>query len=293
MQIESIKMFCDAAAERSFSKAAAENGVTQPMVSQAVNSIEKHFDLSLIDRSRRPWNLTEEGKIFFDGAREIVERFLALENALGGRNHKMHSIVRVGAIYSVVLCGMDKYIEAFRYLKPGVEVHIEYLHPDRVYKEVLDEKIDFGIVSFPRASRELAVIPWRKEKMVLVSRPGSPFSDKESVDPASLDGVRFTGFDRGLVIRREVDKFLKKFNASVGVDPEFDNIEAIKRSVENSDRISILPEPSLETEIREKRLCKTKLGNSEFYRPLGIIYRKNKKITGNTLSFIDTLEEND
>ena len=56
-------------------------------------------------------------------------------------------------------------------------MHIEYLHPDRVLERVLDGAADLGLVSFPRESPKLAVLPWREEIMVLASSPAHPDKD--------------------------------------------------------------------------------------------------------------------
>src|SRR5262249_41418443 len=50
--------------------------------------------------------------------------------------------------------------------------------------------------------------------------------------------------DKGLVIRREVDRFLRSLDVTVAVEHEFDNIENIKKAVE-IDGVALLPEPTL------------------------------------------------
>ena len=58
MQLEAMKIFCDLATLRSFSKAAAANERSQPAVSRIVHELEKRLGGKLIDRSHRPLLLT-------------------------------------------------------------------------------------------------------------------------------------------------------------------------------------------------------------------------------------------
>src|SRR5438309_841157 len=101
MQIESLKIFCDVARYRSYSRAAHANGVTQSAASQAVHSLEKHLDVQLIDRSRRPLRLTPPGRLFFEGCQRVVEQYLELEASLRNTQAQLETTVRVAAIYSV------------------------------------------------------------------------------------------------------------------------------------------------------------------------------------------------
>ena len=75
MQLETLRLYCDVVRLRSFSRGAQANDVLQSSASQAVQNIEEALGVSLIDRSCRPWELTEEGKLFYDGCREVLEKY--------------------------------------------------------------------------------------------------------------------------------------------------------------------------------------------------------------------------
>ena len=77
---------------------------------------------------------------------------------------------------------------------------VEYLRPDRIYAAVMEERADLGLVSYPEATREINVIPWRSEEMVVAASPFHPLSVSESIRPQELAGVDFVGFDEDLPI---------------------------------------------------------------------------------------------
>ena len=293
MQFESLKVFCDVARNRSFSQAAAANHVSQSAASQIVLQLEKRLGVKLIDRSTRPLQLTREGQVYYDGCRGLVAQYLEVEAAVRNLQSEIPVAVQVAAIYSVGLRDMTQYVERFAQQQPHAQVHIEYLHPDRVYEKVLQGTADLGLVSFPRKSRELEAIAWRQEEMVLACAHGHPLAAHPVVRPEQLVGEKFVAFDRGLMIRREVDRFLRDHAVSPEVVLEFDNIENIKKAVEISAGVSLLPRPTLEREIEAGTLAATPLANSGFVRPLGIIIRRNHNRSATVQRFIELLLQPD
>jgi DNA-binding transcriptional LysR family regulator len=291
MQLDTLKTYCDIVRLNSFSRGAHENQLTQSAASQMVHHLEEHLGAVLIDRSHRPWKLTNEGKLFYEGCRDVLERYYNLENQVKNLYEEVNSVVRIACIYSVGLRHMSQYVESFSRAYPRVRIHIEYLHPDRVYEGVLNENMDLGIVSFPQSRRELSVIPWRSETMILACAPEHRFAQLTQISPAQISGERFVGFDKNLVIRKEIDRFLKKHQVEVEVVLEFDNIEAIKRAVEIASGISILPRPTLDREIGTRALVAVPLTTKEFVRPLGIIHRRGRKFNSNITRFIELLKQ--
>lgn len=298
MQFESLKIFCDVARHRSFSRAAQANGVTQSAASQIVHQLELRLgedgnSVQLINRATRPLQLTPLGQAYYEGCKGLVEQYLELEASIKKSHAETATVVEVAAIYSVGLGDMGQYVERFKALQPNARVHIEYLHPDRVYDKVLEGTADFGLVSFPRKVRSLECAPWRDEEMVLVCAPTHPLAQRKSVKPAELAGLPYIGFDRNLVIRREVDRFLRDQAVTVDVVLEFDNIENIKKAVEISAGVALLPEPTLRREVQAGTLAALPLVGGKLTRPLGVIRHRHRKLSATALRFIDLLRQND
>ncbi len=289
MQVESLKIFCDVASLGSFSLGAEANGVLQSAASQAVSQLEKRLGVRLIDRSRRPWQLTADGKLFYEGCRDVLARYRDLEARVRRRHADADAVVRVAAIYSVGLGDMSQYIRRFSESNARARVQVSYLHPDQVYESVLEEKADLGIVSFPQRQRELTVIPWREEPMVMACPPQHRLAGRKKIALAEIAGEKFVGFDRGLVIRKQVDRFLKQHGVQVEVVVEFDNIEAIKRAVEVASGISVLPGPTLDREVKVGTLAAVPFTPDEFVRPLGIIHRRGRELYPSIRLFVELL----
>lgn len=296
MQFEALKVFCDVARNQSFSRAADANEISQSAVSQIVNQLEKRLGVQLVDRSRRPLQLTHSGKAYYDGCKKLVDQYLEVEASIrhgnGGDRH-LEVPIRVAAIYSVGLRDMSQYVQRFVGQQPGVQIEIEYLHPDRVTERVLDGTADFGLISFPEPSRKLTAIPWREEEMVVACSPTHPFVAEGGIALSRLNGLKYVGFDKDLVIRRKVDRFLRDHGVSVDVVLEFDNVENIKQAIEIAAGVALLPLPALHREVRAGTIAAIPLKDARFVRPLGILHRRAPKPSAAAQRFIELLRQPD
>src|SRR5215475_14309147 len=173
MHIETLKTFCDLIETGSFSKAAALNFVSQSAVSQQVKSLEQRFDQRLIERGRAPRGVTptEAGKIFYAECKEILERFSALEERMRVKSSAISGSIKVATVYSIGLHELPPYVKQFIKAHPQVKIQIEYSRADKVYEACLNNTIDFGIVALPLRRPNLAVIPFRDDKLVIVCNP--------------------------------------------------------------------------------------------------------------------------
>ncbi len=289
VQIKSLKVFCDVVRLRSFSRAADENEISQSAASQMVHHLEERLNVKLIDRSKRPFILTSEGEAYYEGCRGLVDKYLALEDRIRSLQGQVAGRVRVASIYSVGLHHMAAYLKTFLGRYPKANVRLEYLHPQRVYRSIENDTSDLGLVSYPKESRRVKVIPWRSEPMVLVCAPRHPLGQLEQADLQDLQGVSMVGFVDGLTIRREIDKALAAQRVEAEMAMEFDNIETIKRAIEIDAGVALLPEPTVLREVAAGSLCAIPLIGQPLNRPLGIIHRRGKEMSSTARRFIDLL----
>ena len=290
MRIEVFRLFLDVARLSSFSEAAERNNMAQSTVSQAINQLEKEFGSILIDRSRRPWKLTPQGEVFSNGCRTLIKQYDDLKKRVLAYPDSGDSVLRVGSIYSAGLRHMNMYVKKYKEQHPAVEIELEFLHPDHVLEKVREGELDIGILSFPKTVRDLNIVPWHEELMVLACNPDHPFRHEEEMAPERIAGEKFIAFKRGLNIRKEVDRFIKEAGVAVEVVLEFDNIESMKRAVEAGYGVSILPRPTFEAEIRRGSLHAVHFKDLNFVRPLGILTRRSNRPDGNVTQFVEFLK---
>ncbi len=289
MQLGSLKVFCDVARHRSFSLAAQSNDITQSAASQIVSQLEKRMNVQLIDRSTRPLQLTPLGQTFFDGCKRLLEQYTELESKIRNAQQQLAGTVQVAAIYSVGLTDMGNIVKQFAQEQPDAEVHIEYIHPDQVYEKVTDGTADLGLVSFPRKSPKLVSQPWRDEEMLVVCPPKHELARHVAIEPNLLTDQKFVHFDRGLLIRRKIDRLFRQNQVVVDVVLEFDSIENIKQAVAIGAGIALLPEPTVRSEIRSRHLVARPLYGCGLTRSLGIIQRRRQTLNSAAQRFLELL----
>jgi LysR family transcriptional regulator, transcriptional activator of the cysJI operon len=295
---ENLRLFRDIAQTRSYSKGAAMNELSQSAATQHVQELEKSMGVTLLDRSRRPLTITAAGQLYLEYCREALRHKEQFEGELERLKNDVEGTVRVASIYSVGLSEMVELEKEFGRRQPSASLEVEYLRPEKVYEAVLADEADLGLVSYPESSREITVIPWRQEEMVLAASPfhelaarAAASSNGGRIKPEELDGVEFIGFDEELPIRREVDRFLRSHGAEVNEILHFDNLQMIKEAVAHKVGVSIMPARVLLDEMQQGRLVSIPIEAPELYRPLGIIHRRRKRFQRVAQAFLDLLCE--
>jgi DNA-binding transcriptional LysR family regulator len=292
MAHETLKLFRDIAQTRSFSRGAALNSVSQSAASQQVQELEHELGIELLDRSTRPLVVTAAGHLYSEYCRDVLRRREDFNVALDRMKQEVVGTVRVASIYSVGLSEMVQLEQEFGRRLPDAKLEVEYLRPEKVYGSVLSDGADLGLVSYPEPSREITVIPWRREEMVVAASPYHPLAQVEGpVELKDLDGVDFIGFDDDLPIARDIERFLSGQGIKVNITLHFDNIQMIKEAVVHRVGVSIMPERIMKDEIGQGRLVAIPIAAQELYRPLGIIHRKKKRFYPVAQAFLELLCE--
>jgi DNA-binding transcriptional LysR family regulator len=291
MQIESLKVFCDLAETESFTKAAQVNHVTQSAVSQQISSLERAFKSLLIERSKKKFRLTREGQVLYEFSKQIIQTYDGLHHRLQELKDIISGTIRVATIYSIGLHDLPPYLKKFLKSYPTVNVHVEYRRSNQVYEDVLGNVVDLGLVAYPAKDAKLEIVPLRKDPLVLICHPQHPFAKLKSTKLKSIAGQKFVGFEPDIPTRKALDKILKECDVTVKTVMEFDNIETVKRAVEIDAGISIVPESTIAQEVSKQTLAALKLDDGDFFRPLAVIYKKNKVLSPAMKQFITVLKE--
>ena len=290
MQIESLKVFCDLAETESFTKAAQVNSVTQSAVSQTITALERQFKSLLIERSKKNFRLTAEGEVLYDFSKRILQHY----EAIGSKMQDMHGVlagnIQVVTVYSIGLYDLPPYVKRFLKDSPGVNVHVEYRHANQVYKDVLGNVVDLGLVAFPERDAKLESVPFRHDPLVLGCPPQHPLAKLKSVKLKALTGQKFVGFEPDIPTRKAVDRMLKEAGVKAEYAMLFDNIETVKRAVEIGTGVAILPEQTIRGEVADQTIAAVRL-EGDYFRPLAVLYKKGKVLSPAMKAFIKLLKE--
>ena len=289
MQIENFKIFADLVETKSFSKAAKLNGITQSAVSQQARSMERNFKTLMVDRSQKQFNLTREGQRIYEASKEILHVYEKLGSELQEMKKIISGTIRLSTIYSIGLHELPPYIKRFLQEYPSVNVRIEYRRSNLVYEDILHNAVDFGLVAFPQKTRQIEMLPFRNDRLVLITHPNHALANAVEVDLKTLAGQKFIGFDPDIPTRKAIDLIFRDNKLDITPVMEFDNIETVKRAVEIDHGIAIVPQATVQQEVRQGSLIAIPFKGKEFTRPLSVLYRKGRVLTPAMKKFIEML----
>jgi len=291
MEFDRLKLFIDISHSRSVSRGAAENGISQSAASQHLQELEKQLGAVLLDRGSRPLIVTEAGKLYLQMCRDMLRSRDDFRVALEKLKGDVEGTVRVASIYSVGLSEMSQLEEEFSRRYPDARLEVEYLRPEKVYEAVVTDRADLGLLSYPEPTKEVTVLPWREEEMVVAVSPYHPLSACADLQPQDLEGHDFIAFDEDLPIRRDIDRFLREHHVRVNVRLHFDNLQMIKEAVAHGEGVSIMPARVMQEEVGQGRLVPIPISKLELFRPVGIVHRKKKRFHRAAQAFLDLLRE--
>jgi DNA-binding transcriptional LysR family regulator len=291
VDLERAKLFRDIAQTRSVSKGAKQNGISQSAASQHLQDLEQQLGLPLLDRGSRPLIVTDAGKLYLELCRDVLRCQDEFQAALERMKTEVEGTVRVASIYSVGLSEMSQLEQEFSRRYPEAHLEVEYLRPEKVYEAVVTDHADLGLLSYPEATKEVTVLPWRQEEMVVAASPYHALAEKSEVRPEDLNGLDFVGFDEDLPIRRDIDRFLREHHVEVNLTLHFDNLQMIKEAVAHGEGVSIMPARIMEEEVKQGRLVPIPISSLRLYRPVGIVHRRKKRFHRAGQAFLELLRE--
>lgn len=267
------------------------NGITQSAVSQQVRSLEKRFRVKLIERGRKNFSLTPEGRAFLQASHQVMSIIEDLE----GRIHNLQNLVAgelcISTIFSIGLHELPPYLKIFRQVHPQLDVRVEYRRPSEVYLSVLDGRADIGLVAYPSPRRGLKAMTFWSDRLVLICSPSHPLASRRKIPLSALQDEKFIAFEPDLPTRREVDRKLRSEGVKVKLVLEFDNIETVKRAVEIENGVSIVPEAAVRDKVEAGVLAAVELSDPSLRRPLGALIRRSARISPALREFLALLDK--
>jgi DNA-binding transcriptional LysR family regulator len=292
MNIETLKIFCDLVELRSFSHTAEKHLLSQSAVSQQLAQMELTLKCQLLDRKKRPIELTKEGQLLYQASKDILERFEHLKSELNALKSSIGDRINVAAIFSIGMHTLPDYVKTFMVSYPtNIHVHVEYFSAEKIYELVLSGDVDIGLVAVPKKDKRLDLYEFENEPLVLVCSPKHPLANESSVDIHKLQFEKFIAFEKNVPTRMWIDSILGRYNVIVRPIMEFDNIETVKRAVEINSGVSILPRTAIHQEIEGGTIKAIPFSNENFTRPTGIIVRKGKIFGQAGRYFIELLQK--
>jgi DNA-binding transcriptional LysR family regulator len=118
-----------------------------------------------------------------------------------------------------------------------------------------------------------------------------PFAKLKGVKLKTLSGQKFVNFEADIPTRKALDRVFRERRIQVDSVMEFDNIETVKRAVEIDAGISIVPQSTVLQEVAKETLVSVPVEDAVLFRPIAVLYKKNKVLSPAMKQFIATLKQ--
>jgi len=139
---DELQVFVSVIENGSISAAAEQIGQTPSAISRALSRLEAKLGTTLLNRTTRRMDLTEEGKFFLERARQILGQMEALEERMSLRQQTPCGRLRINAASPFMLHCIVPYVAEFRALYPDIQLE---LNSNDLIIDLLEHSTDVAI----------------------------------------------------------------------------------------------------------------------------------------------------
>jgi DNA-binding transcriptional LysR family regulator len=286
MDFDQLETFLEVARHASFSRAAEKRFRTQPAISTQIRALEEEVGARLLDRSGGRVALTAPGKVFQRYAEEALESRRAALAALGEMERVPRGEIVVGANEATCLHILPEVFADFKKQYASVAVSIHRSERARIMEAIIDNSVDFGVVSLPVADNRLTVVPIHRDELVVIVPPRHPLAKRKNV--AVADVVRYPLLlPKAGRTRDAIEDLFHARQLKPNVSMELDSSELLKRFVAADVGVGFIARSNVAEDVRAKVLAALPLADAQIKRDLALVFRKDKALSRAALAFID------
>jgi len=285
-RFQQLRGFCYAASSGSISKAAKRMNLSQPAVSQQIQSLESELSVTLFVRRGSRIQLTHEGELLYEMASTLIEQFESLDEQFRFRRLEVdEGHIEVAAGTSTILYFLPKHVEEFHRAYPKIEVRLHNVTGLEGLEQLRTGLVDFAVGPLMSVPEDIEFHPIVSYEPVVITCLGHPLAYR----PLSLKEIsRYPLIlpPRGLSTWNLVDAAFKEHGLSYQVAMEVGGWEVIKKYVEMDLGISLII--SIGISGHEKLEV---LPAGEFFpkRTYGVVLRKGRILTPQAKKFVGLL----
>lgn len=286
MDFDQLETFIEVARLSSFSRAAEKRFRTQPAISSQIRSLEEEVGAKLLDRSGGRVSVTASGKLFLKFAEETLDARKAVVTAIAETERVPRGEIVVGANEGTCLHILPEVFAEFKKQYPDVSVSIKRADYSKVLESVIDNSVDFGVVSMPITDPRLTAVLIHKDELVLIAPPRHPLAKLKSASAADIAQYPLVMPKVGHT-RDALDDLFHQRKLKPRYAMELDSSELLKRFVAADVGIGFISRSNVQEDVKANVLAAVALTEAPIRRDLALVFRKDKALSRAALAFID------
>jgi LysR family transcriptional regulator, low CO2-responsive transcriptional regulator len=286
MDFDQLETFLEVARHTSFSRAAEKRFRTQPAISSQIRSLEEEVGARLFDRSGGKVALTAAGKLFQQYAEQTLDARKTMLITLAEMERIPRGEIVVGANEGTCLHILPEVFAEFKKLYPNVGVQISRLERAKIMESIIDNSVDFGVVSAPVDDKRLTVVNIHRDELVIIAPPGHSLSRMKQA--AIADVVPFPLLLPKIGRTRDaLENLFHERHLKPKISMELDSSELLKRFVAADVGIGFIARSNVMEDVKAGVLAAIAMADASIRRDLALVFRKDKALSRAALAFIE------
>jgi DNA-binding transcriptional LysR family regulator len=283
MNLHDLETFVSIVQLGGVTRAAGQLHRSQPAITRRIKLLEDQLGVPLLERGRSGAMLTEAGRTFLPYAEAVLAALkdgTQAVQALQGNDCGLVSLALVGTLAGTTVV---EQLRRFSARHSNARLELRTANSFEVSDMVRWGEVSLGLRYFADPSPELISRPISEERIVVVCSARHKWGGKRLRDPGQLRSDQWFS----LPVTRHRDSLahlVARQLASVRLDNvqvmTIDSLTAQKRLIEADIGIALLPESSIQEELRLGTLRTIDISDLQTTVPIHVLYRKNGYLTG-------------
>ena len=286
MDFDQLETFLEVARLSSFSRAAEKRFRTQPAISSQIRSLEDEVGAKLLDRSGGKVSITESGKLFQRYAEETLDARKAVLVAIAETERVPRGAIMVGANEGTCLHILPEVFAEFKKQYPDVAVNIKRSDYARILECVIDNSVDFGVISLPIHDPRLTQVLIHRDELIIIAPPNHPLAKLKSATVGEVAKYPLVVPKLGHT-RDGLDGLFRERKLKPRYAMELDSSELLKRFVAADVGVGFIARSNVQEDVRANVLAAITMSDAKIRRDLALVFRKDKALSRAALAFID------
>ncbi|GGP27090.1 LysR family transcriptional regulator [Silvimonas amylolytica] len=192
-------LFLAVAEEEHFGRAARRLGMTQPPLTEHIQTLEHALKIKLFERSRRGAKLTPEGLAILPAVRKFAAQMEQLERTVTEVRNGQTGVLTIGAITVAMLDVLPPLLEKLKTTHPRVTVAIKEIDSGEAVDALQTGDIDLAFVRHEgQSGKGIRVLPLNEEPLGVALHRSHPLAAQDTVALPALADEDFVMFSRQL-----------------------------------------------------------------------------------------------
>jgi len=286
MDFDQLETFVEVARHLSFSRAAEKRFRTQPAISAQIRALEEEIGARILDRSGGKVSLTAPGKAFLRYVEEALEARRNILAEMAEMERVPRGELVVAANEGTCLHILPEVFAEFKKLYPDVSVNVKRSESPKILEAIIDNTIDFGVVSMPVNDKRLTTVVIHRDEMVVIAPPRHPLSKQKTVTMEQVAKYPLLVPKIGRT-RDMIETLFDERRLKPDFSMELDSSELTKRFVGANVGIAFIANSHVENDVRAGLLSSLRLADVRIARDLALVFRKDKALSRAALAFIE------